>query len=39
MHRQGKHRVVPLARENSLHQRLEAGGREDDHLLEAEFIL
>ena len=37
--RQGKPRVVPLARDNSLHQRLEAEDREDDHLLEAEFML
>ena len=39
IHRQGKPRVVPLARDSSLHQRLEAGDREDDHLLEAEFML
>ena len=39
IHRQGRPRVVPLARDNSLHQRLEAGDREDDHLLEAEFML
>ena len=39
IHRQGRPRVVPLARDNSLHQLLEAGDREDDHLLEAEFIL
>ena len=39
IHRQGKPRVVPLARDNSLHQRLEAGDREDDHLLEAEFMI
>ena len=37
--RQGKPRVVPLALDNSLHQRLEAVDREDDHLLEAEFML
>ena len=37
--RQGKPRVIPLSRDNSLHQRLEAKGREDDHLLEAEFML
>ena len=37
--RQGKPRVVPLARDNSLHQRLEVEDREDDHLLEAEFML
>ena len=39
IHRQGRPRVVPLARDSSLHQRLEAGDREDDHLLEAEFML
>ena len=39
IHRQGRPRVVPLARDNSLHQRLEAWDREDDHLLEAEFML
>ena len=39
IHRQGRPRVVPLARDNSLHQRLEEGDREDDHLLEAEFML
>ena len=39
IHRQGRPRVVPLARDSSLHQRPEAGGREDDHLLEAEFML
>ena len=39
IHRQGRPRVVPLARDNSLYQRLEAGDREDDHLLEAEFML
>ena len=39
IHKQGKPRVVPLARNNSLHQRLEVGDREDDHLLEAEFML
>ena len=38
IHRQGRPRVVPLARDSSLHQRLEAGDREDDHLLEAEFM-
>ena len=37
--RQGKPRVVPLARDSSLHQWLEAEDREDDHLLEAEFML
>ena len=35
IHRQGRPLVVPLARDNSLHQRLEVGDREDDHLLEA----
>ena len=39
IHKQCRPRVVPLARDNSLHQRLEAGDREDDHLLEAEFML
>ena len=39
IHRQGRPRVVPLARDISLHQWLEAGDREDDHLLEAEFML
>ena len=39
IHRQGKPRVVPLAWNNSLHQRPEAGDREDDHLLEEEFML
>ena len=39
IHRQGRTRVVPLARDSSMHQRLEAGDREDDHLLEAEFML
>ena len=39
IHRQGRPRVVPLARDSSLHQRLEVGDREDDHLLEAEFML
>ena len=34
----GQPRVVPLGRDNSLHHRLEAGDREDDHLLEAEFM-
>ena len=38
IHRQGKPRVVPLARDISLHQRLEVEDREDDHLLEAEFM-
>ena len=39
IHRQGRPRVVPLVRDSSLHQRLEAGDREVDHLLEAEFML
>ena len=39
IHRQGRPRVVPLARDKSLHHRLEAGDREDDYLLEAEFML
>ena len=39
IHRQGRPRVVPLARDNSLHQRPEVGDRDDDHLLEAEFML
>ena len=39
IHRQGRPRVVPLARDTGLHQLLEAGDREDDHLLEAEFML
>ena len=39
IHRQGRPRVVPLARDSSLHQQLEAGDREDDHLSEAEFML
>ena len=39
IHRQGRPRVVPLARDNSLHQWQEAGDREDDHLLETDFML
>ena len=39
IHRQGRPRVVPLARDSSLHQRPEARDREDDHLLEVEFML
>ena len=39
IHRQGRPRVVPLARDNSLHQQLEVGDGEDNHLLEAEFML
>ena len=37
--RQGKPPVVPSVQDNSLHQRLEVEDREDDHLLEAEFML
>ena len=37
--RQGRPRVVPLAWDSSLHQRLEAKDRENDHLLEAEPML
>ena len=37
--RQGRLRVVPLAWDRNLHQRLEAEDREDDHLLEAESLL
>ena len=36
--RQGRPRVVPSVQDSSLHQRLEAGDREDDHLLEAGFM-
>ena len=36
--RQGRPRVVPSVQDNSLHQRPEAGDREDDHLLEAGFM-
>ena len=36
--RQGRPRVVPSVQDSSLHQRLEAGDREDDHLLEARFM-
>ena len=39
IHRQGRPQVVPLARDSSLHQRPEAGDRENNHLLEAEFML
>ena len=35
----GRPRVVPLARDINLHQWLEAGDKEDNHLLEAEFML
>ena len=34
----GQTSAVPSAQDNSLHQRLEAGDREDDHLLEAGFM-
>ena len=37
--KQGKPRVVPLAWDSSLHQWLEAEDKEDNHLLEAEFML
>ena len=37
--RQDRLRVVPLAWDHNLHQRLEAEDREDDHLLEAESLL
>ena len=36
--RQGRPRVVPSIQDNSMHQRLEAGDRENDHLLEAGFM-
>ena len=36
--RQGRPRVVPSVQDSSLYQRLEAGDREDDHLLEAGFM-
>ena len=36
--RQDRPRVVPSVQDSSLHQRLEAGDREDDHLLEAGFM-
>ena len=36
--RHGRPRVVPSVKDNSLHQPLEAGDKEDDHLLEAGFI-
>ena len=36
--RQGRPRVAPSVQDNSLHQQLEAGDREDDHLLEAGFM-
>ena len=36
--RQDRPQVVPSIQDSSLHQRLEAGGREDDHLLEAGFM-
>ena len=37
--RQSRLRVVPLALDHNLHQRLEVEDREDDHLLEAESLL
>ena len=37
--RQGRLRVVPLAWDRNLHQRLKAEDREEDHLLEAESLL
>ena len=37
--RQGRPRMVPLAWDSNLHQRLEAEDREDDHLLEEESML
>ena len=37
--RQGRPRMVPLAWDSRLHQRLEVEDREDDHLLEAEPML
>ena len=37
--RQDRLRVVPLAWDRNLHQRLKAEDREDDHLLEAESLL
>ena len=39
IHKQGIPWEAPLARDSSLHQRLEAGDKGDDHLLEAEFML
>ena len=39
IHRQGRPRAVPLAWDSSLYQRPGAGDREDDHLLEVEFML
>ena len=36
--RQGRSRVVPSVQDSSLHQWLEAGDTEDDHLLEAGFM-
>ena len=36
--RQGRPWVGPSAQDSSLHQWLEAGDREDDHLLEAGFM-
>ena len=36
--RQDRPRVVPSVQDSSLHQRLKAGDKEDDHLLEAGFM-
>ena len=36
--RQDRPRVIPSVHDNSMHQRLEVGDREDDHLLEARFM-
>ena len=36
--RQDRPRVVPSVQDSSLHQRLEAGDREDGHLLKAGFM-
>ena len=38
LRRQDRPRVVPSVQDNSLHHQLEAGDREDDHLLEAGFM-
>ena len=38
MRRQGRPRVVPSVQDSSLHQWLEAGDKEDDHLIEAGFM-
>ena len=39
IHRQSRPRVVPLAQDINLHQRLKVGDREEDHLPEAESML